>query len=72
MSQNLINKIQNLKPIVKNFFNVSIELQVSLSYLMNVMRDFYIISIGINEINYGIKNPKRFKISIMHQSRNSN
>ena len=57
---------------IKQKFKENFSMESSFGHLMKVTKDFYLVSIGINEINYGIKNPKRFKISIMHQSRNSN
>ena len=38
----------------------------SIGHLMKVAKDFYMVSMGINEINDGIKNPKRFRLIIWH------
>ena len=37
----------------------------SIKTLSNAMRRFYVLSIGFDEIYYGIKNPKRFKLCIL-------
>ena len=41
-------------------------MESSFGHLMKVTKDFYLVSIGINEISDGIKNSKRFKIAILH------
>ena len=45
------NKISNAKQRFKEYFS----LEKSIGHLMKVAKDFYLISIGINEINDGIK-----------------
>ena len=56
------NKITNAKQQIKIYFTM----KNSLDHLMKIAQDFYVISIGLNEINDGLKNPKRFKITILH------
>ena len=54
--------ISNFKKRIKEHFL----LKVSLSHLMEIAKDFYFVSIGINEINNGINNPKRFRMTTLH------
>ena len=56
------SEISNAKQRFKAYFSM----ENSLGQLIEVAKDFYVISIGINEINEGIKNAKRFKITILH------
>ena len=50
----------------KKIFKKYVSMERSCGYLMEVARNSFFISIGINEINDGIKNPKRFKITKLH------
>ena len=54
------DKIKKIK--LKLFEHFS--LKTSIKTLSNVIRNFYIISKGFDEINYGIENPKRFKVCL--------
>lgn len=41
-------------------------MESSIGHLMKVAKDFYFILIRINQINDGVRNTKRFKITILH------
>lgn len=55
-------RCSNFKKRIKEYFSM----ERSIGHLMEIAQDFNVISIGINEINDGIKNPKRFQLSIFH------
>ena len=55
-------KFENAKQRLINYFSLG----KSLEHLMEVSKDFYFISIGINEINDGIKNSKRLGMLYLH------
>ena len=55
------NQISNRKQKFKDYFSM----ENSLGHLMEVAKDFYVVSIGIDIYN-GIKNPKRFRVIILH------
>ena len=55
-------KISTLKSRIKEYFS----LKNWLFHLESVIRKFYIFSIGFNDIYYGNKNIKRFKICIFN------
>ena len=65
-----VNMVKDL--IIRSFRNVvdkfkrCASMEQSLGHLMEVARDFYVFSIGINEIEEGIKNRKRFKMLILN------
>ena len=50
---------------IKLRFKDNLSMEKSIGHLMKTGKNFYFISIGIQEINDGIKNPKRFKIIIL-------
>ena len=56
------NQISNRKQKFKDYFSM----ENSLGHLMEVAKDFYLVSIGIDDIYNGIKNPKRFRVVILH------
>ena len=58
----IANEISN----AKESFNAYFSMENSLGHLLEVAKDFYFISIGINEINEDIKNAKRFRVIIVH------
>ena len=56
-----INKINKFKQKFHDYFLMKKTLQA----FSDVMKNYYVISVGFNEIYYGIKNPKRFKLCIL-------
>ena len=58
----IIRFVQNQNDKLKGYLSM----ERSLGHLMEIAKDFYYISTGINEINEGVKNAKRFKITILH------
>lgn len=56
-----INKINEFKQKFHNYFLMKNSLQA----LSNAMKNYYIISVGFNEIYNGIKKPKKFKMCIL-------
>ena len=54
-------KITNLKHSFNSYFSF----KNSLGNLMKFCKRFYIYSVGFDDMYYGLKNPKRLKISIM-------
>ena len=56
------DKFLNLKYKIKEYFL----LENSLEHLANAIKKFYILSVGFDDIYYGIKNHKRFKICIFN------
>ena len=60
---------EKIRRFIKNQiekFKGYLSVKKSLDNLMEVAKDFYFFSIGINEIKDGIKNSKRFRITILH------
>ena len=60
---------EKIRRFVKNQidkFKGYFSMKKSLDHLMEVAKDFHFISIGINEINNGINNSKRFRITILN------
>ena len=55
----IIRFVQNQNDKLKRYFSM----KRLFDHLMGIAKDFYFISIVINTINDGIKNPKRLKIS---------
>ena len=66
INQEMNVHIENKMPNAKQIFKKYVSMESSCGYLMEVARNSFFISIGINEINDGIKNPKRFKITKLH------
>ena len=58
------NKFNKAKNRINKEFKEYFLLENSLCHLNNLLKAFFIISIGFKDIKYGIKNPKRFKINI--------
>ena len=56
------NVIRNFKKRIQEHFTM----QSSLGHMMEVARDFYFVPNGIDEINDGIKDQKRFRMCILH------
>ena len=54
------HQINKLKLKLSEHFS----LKTSIKTLSNVIRNFYVISKGFDEINYVIDNPKRFKVCL--------
>ena len=54
------HQINKLKLKLSEHFS----LKTSIKTLSNVIRNFYVISKRFDEINYGIENPKRFKVCL--------
>ena len=54
------DQINKLKLKLSEHFS----LKTSIKTLSNVIRNFYVISKRFDEINYGIENPKRFKVCL--------
>ena len=59
--ENRMNKIN----IRMQRFRDNLSMEKSIGHLMKTAKNFYFISIGIQEINDGNKDPKRFKIIIL-------
>ena len=60
---------EKIRRFIKNQidkFEGYLSMKKSLDHLMEVAKDFHFISIGINEINDGIKNPGQFKLVILN------
>lgn len=57
-------RLNTIKNRIKQRFNEYFLLENSLGYLNKILKTFFLISIGFNEINYGYKNSKRFKLCI--------
>ena len=57
------NKISNVKQKFIKYFSM----EDSLGHLIEMAKKFYFISIGIDEVNDGTKNEKRFRFIILHQ-----
>ena len=57
----IINKINNFKQKVNEYFLM----KNSLRTFSNGMKNYFVISIGFNDIYYGIKKPKRLKMCIL-------
>ena len=62
MIKRIKNKFLNLKYKIKEYFL----LKNSLDHLANFIKKFYILSVGFDDIYYGIKNHKRLKICIFN------
>ena len=58
----ILNKIYNIQQRVKEYLSM----ENSLGHVIETANNSYFISIGINEIKDGIKNSKRFRITILH------
>ena len=58
----IFNKIQQK---LRNHLYDYYQLANSLGHLMKVSKRFYVTSIGFDQIFYGTKNPKRFKICVL-------
>lgn len=57
-------KFLALKYKIKQYFL----LENLLDHLANVIKKFHVLSVGFDDIYYGIKNPKKFKICIFNCS----
>ena len=60
------NKIINLKAKITSKIKEYFLFENSLYHLFNFIKNFYVFSIGFDDIYYGNKNPKRFKICILY------
>ena len=59
------DKISEFKNHFKEKLIEYILIKTSIKAISNAMRKFYIIPIGFDEIYYGIKNPRRFKVCFL-------
>ena len=59
-----MNRLRAIKQSVNNYRDSYIDLANSLDYLMKISKRFYVTSIGFDEIFYGTKNPRRFKLCV--------
>ena len=55
------NKIVNLKVKIQNYYSF----EHSLNYVMKIAVKYYVFSINHNDIYYGRKNPKQFKVYLL-------
>lgn len=61
-----LSRIKNrIKNRIKQKLNDYFSLENSLGHLNKLFKDFFIISIGFDEIKNGMKNSKRFKLCIL-------
>ena len=60
-----MNKIKDKIAKIKQKVNEYFLMKNSIGTLSNAIRKFYVASVGFDEIYYGIKNPKRFKLCIL-------
>ena len=55
-------KLQNIKLAIKGYF----KLDNLINNLENLLTKTYVISMNLDQIYYGTKNPKRFKLCIFN------
>ena len=60
-----MNKLRKIKVSLSNQRDNYFELRNSLDHLTKISRRFYVISIGFEEIFYGYKNSRRFKLCVL-------
>ena len=58
-------KFNKIKTLLKNRRENYFQLSNSLGHLMKTSKRFYVTSIGFDQIFYGTKNPKRFRICVL-------
>ena len=61
MERRIRNKIRRLKSKVNDFFLMN----YSLNHIIKLMKKLCVISIDFDDVYYGIKNPRRFKMCVL-------
>ena len=60
-----MNKLRTIKASLSNQRDNFFELRNSLDHLAKISKRFYVISVGFEEIFYGYKNSRRFKLCVL-------